>query len=75
MDSEAGIMEMKFDMTGSRLISCESDKSKSSSSHSDDSCHDAHACRSAIKIYKEDAMATEETHPIDWKPSKKRARY
>jgi len=28
-----------------------------------------------IKIYKEDDTATEETHPIDFKPQKKRKRY
>jgi pleiotropic regulator 1 len=48
LDSEAGIFAMTFDMSGSRLISCEADKT--------------------IKIYKEDESATEESHPINWKP-------
>lgn len=48
MDSEAGVFAMTFDMSGSRLITCEADKT--------------------IKIYKEDESATEETHPINWKP-------
>jgi len=55
MDSENGIFDMKFDKTGSRLITCEADKS--------------------IKIYKEDPDATEESHPINYKPPKKRKRY
>jgi len=48
MDSEAGIFAMTYDLSGSRLITTEADKT--------------------IKIYKEDDEATEETHPIDWKP-------
>merc|ERR1712181_217119 len=56
MDSEAGIFQMKFDQSGSRLITCEADKT--------------------IKIYKKDDSATEETHPINWKPEiLKRRRY
>eukprot|EP00096_Caligus_rogercresseyi_P012068 TRINITY_DN4953_c0_g1_i2.p1 TRINITY_DN4953_c0_g1~~TRINITY_DN4953_c0_g1_i2.p1 ORF type:complete len:448 (+),score=132.66 TRINITY_DN4953_c0_g1_i2:334-1677(+) len=48
LDSEAGIFQMKFDMSGSRLVTCEADKT--------------------IKIYKEDESATEESHPVNWKP-------
>lgn len=48
IDSEAGIFAMTFDNSGSRLITCETDKT--------------------IKIYKEDDEATEETHPIHWRP-------
>lgn len=48
MDSEAGIFAMAFDLSGSRLITTEADKT--------------------IKIYKEDDEATEESHPVDWKP-------
>ncbi|XP_050677905.1 pleiotropic regulator 1 [Leptidea sinapis] len=48
MDSEAGIFAMTFDMSGSRLITTEADKT--------------------IKIYKEDDTASEETHPINWRP-------
>lgn len=48
IDSEAGIFASTFDKSGSRLITCEADKT--------------------IKIYKEDDSATEETHPIHWKP-------
>jgi pleiotropic regulator 1 len=56
LDSEAGIFQMKFDQSGSRLITCEADKT--------------------IKIYKEDESATEESHPINWKPNiLKRQRY
>ena len=48
LDSEAGIFSMKFDHSGTRLITCEADKT--------------------IKVYKEDDSATEESHPINWKP-------
>jgi len=46
--SEAGIFASTFDHSGTRLITCEADKT--------------------IKIYKEDETATEESHPINWKP-------
>jgi len=56
LDSEAGIFQMKFDHSGTRLITCEADKT--------------------IKIYKEDDSATEDSHPINWKPDiLKRRRY
>ncbi|XP_074649875.1 pleiotropic regulator 1-like [Tubulanus polymorphus] len=48
IDSESGIFSCTFDNSGSRLVTCEADKT--------------------IKIYKEDDTATEETHPIHWKP-------
>jgi len=48
MDSEAGIFAMTYDLSGSRLITTEADKT--------------------IKIYREDDEATEESHPVDWKP-------
>jgi pleiotropic regulator 1 len=55
LDSEAGIFDMAFDMTGSRLFTCEADKT--------------------VKVWKEDDGATEESHPINFKPPKKRKRY
>lgn len=45
LDAEAGIFAMAFDLSGSRLITCEADKS--------------------IKIWRENASASDETHPID----------
>ncbi|XP_012277006.1 pleiotropic regulator 1 [Orussus abietinus] len=48
MDSEAGVFSITFDMSGTRMITTEADKT--------------------IKIYKEDDTATEETHPINWRP-------
>lgn len=48
LDSEAGIFNMAFDHSGTRLITCEADKT--------------------IKVYKEDETATEDSHPINWKP-------
>lgn len=50
LDAENGIYAMKFDVTGSRLITCEADKT--------------------IKMWKEDEMATPETHPLDFRPPK-----
>jgi pleiotropic regulator 1 len=55
LQSEAGIFAATFDMSGSRLFTCEADKT--------------------IKVYKEDETATEETHPINWKPSKQKKKY
>ncbi|OQR73303.1 pleiotropic regulator 1-like [Tropilaelaps mercedesae] len=48
IDSEAGIFAMGFDLSGTRLVTCEADKT--------------------IKIFKEDETASEETHPINWRP-------
>lgn len=55
LTSEAGIFATTFDQTGSRLITCEADKT--------------------IKIWKEDESATPETHPIDWKPNRNKAKF
>lgn len=55
LDSEAGIYALTYDMSGTRLISCEADKT--------------------IKMWKEDPMATPETHPIHFKPPKDLKRY
>lgn len=48
MDSEAGVFSITFDMSGTRMITTEADKT--------------------IKVYKEDSTATEETHPVNWRP-------
>ena len=45
LEAENGIFGSTFDHSGSRLITCEADKS--------------------IKIWKEDATASEDTHPVD----------
>ncbi len=55
LDCEAAVYAMTFDQTGSRLITCEADKT--------------------IKVWKEDEDATEETHPVQWKPSRAVKRY
>lgn len=55
LDSEAGIFALAFDHSGSRLITCEADKT--------------------IKMWKEDTSATEETHPLQWRPDFRRKRY
>lgn len=50
LDCEAGIYASAFDMSGTRFLTCEADKT--------------------VKIWKEDAEASPETHPIDmeaWK--------
>ena len=48
LESEAGIFGMTFDKSGSRLITCNADKT--------------------IQMWKEDEEATEDTHPLNWKP-------
>jgi len=50
LDSEAGIYAMSFDRSGTRLVTCEADKT--------------------IKMWKEDELATPESHPINFKPPK-----
>ena len=50
LDSEAGIYAISYDVTGTRLITCEADKT--------------------IKMWKEDEMATPESHPVHFKPPK-----
>lgn len=49
IESEAGILAMTFDKSGTRLITGETDKT--------------------IKMFRENTNATEETHPINWKPN------
>lgn len=55
LDSEACIYALSYDLSGSRLVTCEADKT--------------------IKMWKEDASATLETHPINFKPPKEFRRY
>ena len=55
LDAEAGIFASTFDMTGSRLITGEADKT--------------------IKLWKPDITATEETHPLDWRPTLGRQKF
>ncbi|KAL3618636.1 Prolactin-2C3 [Castilleja foliolosa] len=55
LDSEAGIYSITYDLTGSRLITCEADKT--------------------IKMWKEDEMASPETHPLHFKPPKDMRRF
>ena len=50
LESEAGILDMAFDRSGTRLVTCEADKS--------------------IKMWKQDDTATEESHPVDFRPPK-----
>ncbi|KAM7190539.1 putative pleiotropic regulator 1 [Naviculisporaceae sp. PSN 640] len=55
LDAESGVMSSVFDMSGSRLIVGEADKT--------------------IKIWKEDDNATEQSHPLEWKPSLARRKF
>jgi pleiotropic regulator 1 len=47
LDAESGVFACSYDLSGSRLITCEADKT--------------------IKIWRENADATEDTHPVDMK--------
>ncbi|XP_077248356.1 pleiotropic regulatory locus 1 isoform X1 [Tasmannia lanceolata] len=55
LDSEAGIYALSYDITGTRLVTCEADKT--------------------IKMWKQDEMATPETHPLNFKPPKDLRRF
>jgi len=55
LECEGAIYACAFDQTGSRLITCEADKT--------------------VKIWKEDENATEESHPLNWKPSQASKRW
>ncbi|EPS69951.1 hypothetical protein M569_04808 [Genlisea aurea] len=55
LDSEAGIYAISYDVSGTRLITCEADKT--------------------IKMWKEDDMATPETHPVHFKPPRDMRRF
>ena len=58
--SEAGIFASTFDLTGTRLITCEADKSIKVSE----------GMKNEEQIWREDEEATPESHPIDmekWK--------
>jgi pleiotropic regulator 1 len=55
MESESAIYATAFDQTGSRLITCEADKT--------------------IKMWREDPEATEQSHPIQFKPPREMRRY
>ncbi|XP_058219305.1 protein pleiotropic regulatory locus 1-like isoform X1 [Rhododendron vialii] len=50
LDSEAGIYACSYDVTGTRLVTCEADKT--------------------IMMWEEDGNATQETHPLHFKPPK-----
>ena len=53
--SEAGIFDLTFDKTGSRLFTCEADKT--------------------IKLWVEDETATQDSHPLHWKPKRHRTQW
>lgn len=55
LESEAGIYAASFDMSGSRLLTAEADKT--------------------IKFWREDQSATQETHPVIFRPPKDIRRY
>ncbi|KAH0463733.1 hypothetical protein IEQ34_006519 [Dendrobium chrysotoxum] len=55
LDSEACIYALSYDVSGTRLVTCEADKT--------------------IKMWKEDEMATPETHPLNFRPPKEFRRY
>lgn len=55
LESESGIFAATFDMSGTRLLTAEADKT--------------------VKFWKEDELATPETHPINFRPPKDMRRY
>ncbi|KAL1306694.1 hypothetical protein AAFC00_005364 [Neodothiora populina] len=55
LDAEAGIMSSTFDLSGSRLLTGEADKT--------------------IKVWKQDENATEDSYPLDWRPTLGRQKF
>lgn len=72
LDAEAGLMSSTFDKTGLRLICGEADKT----SEYLDNCQVREATNYyQVKIWKQDDQATEETHPLGWKPTLGRQKF
>ena len=69
LDAEAGIFASTFDRTGLRLITCNADKSIHIYGQDDEA-----VCACTI-ISTKLTYQTEETHPMDWKPTLRRRRY
>jgi pleiotropic regulator 1 len=77
LDAEAGIMSSTFDRSGLRLICGEADKTSKSLSHQKALYLNPVMVLIllAVKIWKPDEKASEETHPLEWTPSLGRRKF
>lgn len=72
LQAEAGILTSTFDRTGLRLITGHIDVSVCTIFPK----HQLTFClQKTIRVWKEDEDATEETHPLDWKPTLGRQKF
>ena len=90
LESEKGIYAMKFDLSGSRLITCEArprypnplTRNLTLTSSLTPTLTltlttepDPKQADKTVKFWKEDPDATAETHPLNWEPPRDRKRY
>jgi pleiotropic regulator 1 len=75
LDAEAGIMSSTFDRSGLRLICGEADKTSKSQFRLDMLVFALLIHLSTVKIWKQDETATEESHPLEWKPTLARRKF
>lgn len=75
LDAEAGIMSSTFDRSGLRLICGEADKTSKSLSCLDMLVFALLMHLYPVKIWKQDETATEESHPLEWKPTLARRKF
>ena len=69
IDSEAGILAMTFDQSGSRLLTCEADKTIKIYKEDEEAVrvnNSSSINRHFVNLII--SFKTEETHPINWKP-------
>ncbi|KND90346.1 Pre-mRNA-splicing factor prp46 [Tolypocladium ophioglossoides CBS 100239] len=73
LDAETGIMSSTFDRSGLRLICGEADKTSKCPRYPGFATPVANTL--AVKIWKQDEKASEETHPIQWTPTLARRKF
>ncbi len=78
LDAESGIMSSIFDVSGSRLIIGEADKTSKFSRSERWMARPFFreiANASTVKIWKQDETATPQSHPLEWKPTLARRKF
>lgn len=93
LDAESGIFALKFDQTGSRLITAEADKTIKVYKEDENAVRKTHvytcmypslciclatcslSCLLASSVLFSCRLQTEETHPLNWRPGKRRKQY
>jgi pleiotropic regulator 1 len=69
LDAESGIMSSIFDLSGTRLICGEADKTSKSRPPLSSVVARVPTNVSTVKIWKADETATPKSHPVDWRPN------